>query len=563
MQNHLKKGTIAQENATPKLFTSTTSTLRNDSNAPLFPYISLIFFSFHLLYEEMKLDDSLKIKLGLMAEFLNQLAIDLNLNAYCLHYFLDYPKLVYMNSTCEFTDVDKLKLLHPKLLSQKVPNVFSTINDWIDQHHMQTQLYPCISNVNSMSKNIVELTALISTRTISQSTYSVSLVQQDIFVARHSTSNNENKKEGNNEILKKLLEMDITRKDISRLPAAIYYLLAEELEKYRLKTPLECNPRVFELLLRPELYSNTICEIKKNEITYNNFKNENSLSPKVQSHPETNSSTVLNSDGMAHIHTKLLRLRFCKDLRIDEVRRLLSSANPVMIDLTQKIGVSDHDFIEEKEKQLLVICTRTMALPIARGMVTIRTSTPAATESLIIPKLCLSGKEKEKGGTIDLQQIELPQNMNVWPMFHNGVAAGLQLTPDCKDVDSTWIVYNKPKSQNEGSTEHAGFLMALGLNGHLKTLSFMSIYEYLVRCDEMTSLGLILGISAAHRGTMDTKTTKLLSVHIEALLPATALELDIPQNIQVAAIMGLGLLYQETSKRHIAEVLLQEIGKIE
>lgn len=62
---------------------------------------------------------------------------------------------------------------------------------------------------------------------------------------------------------------------------------------------------------------------------------------------------------------------------------------------------------------------------------------------------------------------------------------------------------------------------------------------------------------------MDNTTTKLLSVHIEALLPATALELDIPQNIQVTCLMGIGLVYQGTAKRHIAEVLLQEIGKID
>jgi anaphase-promoting complex subunit 1 len=60
---------------------------------------------------------------------------------------------------------------------------------------------------------------------------------------------------------------------------------------------------------------------------------------------------------------------------------------------------------------------------------------------------------------------------------------------------------------------------------------------------------------------MDTKTTKLLSVHIEALLPPTAVELDVPQNIQVAALMGIGLVYMGTAKRHIAEVLLQEIGR--
>lgn len=60
---------------------------------------------------------------------------------------------------------------------------------------------------------------------------------------------------------------------------------------------------------------------------------------------------------------------------------------------------------------------------------------------------------------------------------------------------------------------------------------------------------------------MDLTTTKLLSIHIEALLPPTALELDIPQNIQISSIMGIGLLYQGSAKRHIAEVLLQEIGR--
>lgn len=35
--------------------------------------------------------------------------------------------------------------------------------------------------------------------------------------------------------------------------------------------------------------------------------------------------------------------------------------------------------------------------------------------------------------------------MNLWPTFHNGVAAGLRLTPYTKDIDSDWILFNKPK----------------------------------------------------------------------------------------------------------------------
>lgn len=49
-----------------------------------------------------------------------------------------------------------------------------------------------------------------------------------------------------------------------------------------------------------------------------------------------------------------------------EVYNLLQSSKPVTINLTQRPEVSDHDFIEEQEKYLYAIGTRTMALPIGR-----------------------------------------------------------------------------------------------------------------------------------------------------------------------------------------------------
>jgi hypothetical protein len=60
------------------------------------------------------------------------------------------------------------------------------------------------------------------------------------------------------------------------------------------------------------------------------------------------------------------------------------------------------------------------------------------------------------------------QNMEHWPSFHNGVAAGLRLSaePGSHDIDSMWICFNKPKGgETTAQTEHASFLMALGLNG--------------------------------------------------------------------------------------------------
>lgn len=61
---------------------------------------------------------------------------------------------------------------------------------------------------------------------------------------------------------------------------------------------------------------------------------------------------------------------------------------------------------------------------------------------------------------------------------------------------------------------------------------------------------------------MDVATTRLLSIHVAALLPPTSTELDIPHNVQVAAVLGVGLVYQGTAHRHIAEVLLNEIGEV-
>jgi len=131
-------------------------------------------------------------------------------------------------------------------------------------------------------------------------------------------------------------------------------------------------------------------------------------------------------------------------------------------------------------------------------------------------------------------------------------------------IDSSWIIYNRPKSlgsNEDAMNEHAGFLLALGLNGHLKMLSAMNIHEYLCRGNELTRVAILLGLAAARRGSMDAEATKVLSIHIEALLPPTSTELDIPPVVQVAAVMGIGLLYQGSGNGHMAEVLLNEIGR--
>ena len=88
-------------------------------------------------------------------------------------------------------------------------------------------------------------------------------------------------------------------------------------------------------------------------------------------------------------------------------------------------------------------------------------------------RLCLTGKTTHNGANVDMTHIDVPPNMSVWPQFHNGVAAGLRVSPETKYVDSNWI--NLSRRGNAGqaaplgemTAEAAGFLLGLGLTGHL------------------------------------------------------------------------------------------------
>lgn len=76
---------------------------------------------------------------------------------------------------------------------------------------------------------------------------------------------------------------------------------------------------------------------------------------------------------------------------------------------------------------------------------TLRTAMPVITEKLPIPPLCLTGRVPPTDKVVDMSHIEVAPNMNQWPLFHNGVAAGLRISPNAPEIDSMWIIYNKPK----------------------------------------------------------------------------------------------------------------------
>lgn len=176
------------------------------------------------------------------------------------------------------------------------------------------------------------------------------------------------------------------------------------------------------------------------------------------------------------------------------------------------------------------------------------------------------------GNTTVALDISSPaaEALNQWPQFHNGVAAGLRLQQRRSDtvlskrcrrsacVTRTWVVYNRPQTP---TSQHGGLLLALGLQRHLGVLAMTDIYEYLTLGHDPTTVGILLGMAAAKHGTADAAVSKMLCLHIPALLPQPFAEMEVSPAAQTAAMTGIGLLYSSTAHRLMAEFLLSEISR--
>ena len=202
----------------------------------------------------------------------------------------------------------------------------------------------------------------------------------------------------------------------------------------------------------------------------------------------TSSGGVGGGDGMEELtSSRVAQLRWPNDKRLGEVRDMLASAAPVPIRVVQRHEMSDHEFVEEQERCLQMICVRTTALPIGRGSVTLHTGSPLITDPVHVPKLNLTGRAAPRGTVVEMEHIDVVPNMDRWPLFNNGVAAGLRISPDCGAaavIDSTWITFNRPPDSavNFNATiEHAGFLMGLGLSGHLSKLGRLESFDYMIK----------------------------------------------------------------------------------
>ncbi|KAJ7075630.1 hypothetical protein B0H15DRAFT_866096 [Mycena belliarum] len=251
-------------------------------------------------------------------------------------------------------------------------------------------------------------------------------------------------------------------------------------------------------------------------------------------------------------------IRFGQDRRLEEVARILCSSKVPSVRVMERPELNEHDQTKEHQNQVLRIAERTLALPYGRAMFTFGSLPTVTREAYNIPKMEFNIRLQPLNTTVALEAGKLPAESISWGDFHNGVAAGLRISPSAGGVESSWIAFNKP---TDLSPEHAGFLFGLGLTGHLKGMLTWHTFGYLTPKHDLTSIGVLLGLSAANVGSGDQHVTKLLAVHTPALLPTPTVDLNVPLMTQAAGISGVGLLYMGTKNRRMAEVCLSEISR--
>lgn len=253
----------------------------------------------------------------------------------------------------------------------------------------------------------------------------------------------------------------------------------------------------------------------------------------------------------------IIQALFSEDRRLLEVDNMLSTRHHRVIQCNTQPQWTESELLDKQKEQVTTVATGTLAIPAGRGLMQFGLRFPLPTEKFDIMGFNLTCLVKPTNLLVNADKSLFSEEKVNWAFFHQGAAAGLQVSPQAKGIDNNWITFNKPSG--DPSNRHAGFLLALGLNGHLKSMVKSVAFKYLTTKHTMTSIGLLLGLAASFMGTMDNLITRVLTVHVTRLLPPGAAELNLSHLTQTAGLMGIGLVYCRSQHRRMSEIMLSEI----
>ncbi|CAH7686325.1 hypothetical protein PPACK8108_LOCUS20963, partial [Phakopsora pachyrhizi] len=246
--------------------------------------------------------------------------------------------------------------------------------------------------------------------------------------------------------------------------------------------------------------------------------------------------------------------RFSDDMRIIDVAKMLNYCQEIRLQIKESLAEMPAIEIARQHSSFFTgISKRTMALPLGGACFWYKTDPNIAAN---VPMIKLDVRLLPTNVIIQPDPVKIEPLS--WPRFHAGVAAALSLSVDPRDFDSSQISLGRP---DELDDRHAGYLLGLGLNQHLKSINRVQIFRYLESKHDMTSIGVLLGLSSAFIGTGDPRVSSIIAAHVPAMHPTESIQLQVNPLIQSAGFMGFGILHLGTGNRRISDGMLRELGK--
>jgi len=492
----------------------------NYSISDLIPYITL---SLHLLREEHKLDVTAKSNIDKLGLLLTQITTWMGWSDSWTKYYMIDPASI--DQTVRFLLV---------LILEYPPNLFASLTSLFSDNIIS---YLSFSQLVEESDSV---DAFITPRT------HCVLKLFELLVSPNF---------GPNDVIDLMCEFGITQGDLETYPPGIYIPLKEAILICQENPAFEWTNKALELVGRKDL----------NMLLANdhNIPVSTTTTMPVRSIRQVLSNVLDKSEGISPWDGQseadrigITKLIFDYDRRYYEITTILHQTKIQTASLVTKEGLSEYDLVVLQRALASFVALRTLTIPLGRAALFYAGRKPLLTEKFPIPKFNLNTLIAPTMTNIILSDGAIPSHISEWGFFHNGVSSGLSISKMAKGISGSWIIFNKPPELN---TQHAGFLLGLGLNGHLKKLEEWHIYNYLGPKHPLTSVGLLIGMAASIKGSMDNKLTKVLSVHAVALLPQGANDLNVPIMVQTAGLIGIGLLYLESQHRRMSEILLSQI----
>lgn len=478
-------------------------------------HIYSMFAALHLLHEDYKLSmvlSSDRLRLGAL---LLHVSCYLGLDGYTAYY--QHENQVFDATIAKKSHDGVTPVLFSSCSNDCVPDIFQWLKKCAgySKSDLPLQNFPVFQDILLSPTSALESSPLWRTTAICR-------VFDCLF--GHGNSINDDECAKANEVMIFLTQNSIGMKlSLDDLPVGVHYPIDDAIRRFKDRPPMNITAEICRYIGREDLTG--IAAVNSNNESSDGLSSSTQLQDKGNSDSGVEHCDESASDGLDEIVTLSQRL-FPADRRMKEVARLVRSNRLLCLKLEKQADSSDQDYVQQQQARLLLLCKRSMALPVARGMVTLGGFDLAQAQNhawrLRVPRLPLAGRTPPTNAVVALDVSGYANELTYWPQFHNGCATGLRL-PACdlsNVVNRYWIKYHRPNLADfqlrptngatqstlnetalcEAQSAHAGLLLGLGLRGHLKCLSMADVYNYLSLSNEFVTVAILIGMAttAAH-----------------------------------------------------------------